>query len=295
MVALRVTSGQLFADYNVAGSITTNSLNCVAKSGDTMTGKLILPASTTLSAPLNIPHGTDPASPVNGDLWLNGTLRYRDQAGNTRFVADINRPNSFTQNQIITAGAATTAAALRITQEGTGESLRVEDESNPDATPFVISNTGRVGIGTAPDATVGLKLDSTGVKFNDDTIQTTSAARNGSTSLGYTGTGTGGTVTQLTDKSTGVTLDKLCGQITTSNASLGHGTSVSFVLTNNKISPQDVVIVNIASGATTNSYIVTVEQVNNGSCRIQIRNIQSSGSLSEAIVLNFAVIKAVNA
>jgi hypothetical protein len=294
MVALRVTSGQLLADYNVAGSITTNSLNCVAKSGDTMTGKLILPASTTLSAPLNIPHGTDPASPVNGDLWLNGTLRYRDQAGNTRFVADINRPNSFTQNQIITAGAATTAAALRITQEGTGESLRVEDESNPDATPFVISNTGRVGIGTAPDATVGLKLDSTGVKFNDDTIQTTSAARNGSTSLGYTGTGTGGTVTQLTSKSTSVTLDKLCGQITMNNAALAQNTTVSFTLNNTNINSTDVIIVNVQSGATANAYTAFVEAVNTGSCRIHLRN-SSSGSLSEAVVLNFAVIKAVNA
>ena len=33
--------------------------------------------------------------------------------------------------------------------------------------------TGKLGIGTAPDATVGLKLDSTGVKFSDNSIQTT--------------------------------------------------------------------------------------------------------------------------
>lgn len=32
--------------------------------------------------------------------------------------------------------------------------------------------SGKVGIGTAPDATVGLKLDSTGVKFDDGSIQT---------------------------------------------------------------------------------------------------------------------------
>lgn len=38
--------------------------------------------------------------------------------------------------------------AVRITQTGTGNALLVEDETNPDLTPVVISATGRVGIGT---------------------------------------------------------------------------------------------------------------------------------------------------
>ena len=37
--------------------------------------------------------------------------------------------------------------ALRITQTGTGNALVVEDSANPDATPFVVDNTGIVGIG----------------------------------------------------------------------------------------------------------------------------------------------------
>lgn len=39
--------------------------------------------------------------------------------------------------------------------------------------------SGKVGIGTTPDATVGLKLDSTGVKFSDGSIQTTAATGGG--------------------------------------------------------------------------------------------------------------------
>lgn len=39
--------------------------------------------------------------------------------------------------------------ALRITQTGTGDALRVEDSANPDSTPFVVSALGSVGIGTA--------------------------------------------------------------------------------------------------------------------------------------------------
>ena len=59
--------------------------------------------------------------------------------------------NSFTTNQVI--DASTSAAALRITQRGSGEAFRVEDETNPDSTPFVIHTTGLVGIGTAsPDS-----------------------------------------------------------------------------------------------------------------------------------------------
>ena len=40
-----------------------------------------------------------------------------------------------------------TTPALRITQTGTGNALEVEDSANPDATPFVVTATGSVGIG----------------------------------------------------------------------------------------------------------------------------------------------------
>lgn len=113
--------------------------------------------------------------------------------------------------------------------------------------------------------------------------------------FGYGGTGTGGTVTQLTSKSTGVTLNKLCGQITMNNATLNRGTSVSFMLTNSFIDTTDVVVVNIASGATAGAYVVTVEVIAAGSCNISIHNNASGVDYSEAVVLNFVVIKAVNA
>ncbi len=112
--------------------------------------------------------------------------------------------------------------------------------------------------------------------------------------MGYGGASTGGTVTQDTSKSTGVTLNKLCGQITMHNAALSQDTSVSFVLTNSYIDITDVLIVNIASGGTAGAYATQVELISSGSCRISLFN-HSSGSLSEALVLNFAVIKAVNA
>jgi hypothetical protein len=105
--------------------------------------------------------------------------------------------------------------------------------------------------------------------------------------VGYS---TGGTVTQLTSKSTGVTLNKACGRITMNNAALGASTSVAFTLTNSAIAATDNVTVSIASGATAASYVVCVDAIAAGSCRIHVRNV-SAGSLSEAIVLGFTVLK----
>ncbi len=111
--------------------------------------------------------------------------------------------------------------------------------------------------------------------------------------VGYT-TGAGGTVTQATSKATGVTLNKTTGTITMNAAALAATTSVGFTLTNSLIAATDVVLVSIKSGATADSYTVTVDAVAAGSCRISLRNV-TAGSLSEAVVLSFAVIKGVAA
>ena len=99
-----------------------------------------------------------------------------------------------------------------------------------------------------------------------------------------------GTVTQLTDKSTGVTINASAGQITMSNATLNATTNVSFTMTNNKVGPKDVIIVNVAGGVASNvTYNCWVSGHASGSCSFVLRNI-SAGNLSEAVVLNFAVI-----
>ena len=101
------------------------------------------------------------------------------------------------------------------------------------------------------------------------------------------------TVTQLTDKSTGVTINASAGRITMSNATLNATTNVAFTMTNNKVSAKDVVIVNVAGGVASNvTYNCWVSGHTAGSCAFVLRNI-SAGSLSEAVVLNFAIIHCV--
>ena len=106
-------------------------------------------------------------------------------------------------------------------------------------------------------------------------------------------TGEGGTVTQATSKATGVTLDKKCGQITMHNASLAADTTVSFTLTNTTIVATDLLVLNHVSGGTAGSYLLNA-QAAAGSASINVRNI-TAGSLGEAIVIGFAVVKAVTA
>lgn len=100
----------------------------------------------------------------------------------------------------------------------------------------------------------------------------------------------GGTVTQATSKSTGVTLDRPCGQITTHNEALAAATAVSFTLTDSQIAPTDLILINHAAGGTTGAYLFGA-RASSGSAVITIRNV-TGGSLSEALVLSFAVIKA---
>jgi hypothetical protein len=107
--------------------------------------------------------------------------------------------------------------------------------------------------------------------------------------LGYT-TAAQGTVTQLTSKSTAVTLNKSAGRITMNNASLATATNATFTLNNNLISANDTVILTISGGqATAGSYNVFANALSAGSVSISLRNI-SGGSLSEAVEINFALI-----
>ena len=123
-----------------------------------------------------------------------------------------------------------------------------------------------------------------------ESVKSTSA----SGGIGYA-TGAGGVVTQATSKSTGVTLDKVCGTITMHNATLTHQTPVAFTLTNSAIEATDVVAVCVKSGGTAGAYLVSAGAVAAGSCSITLFNCQTAGNLSEAVVLQFAVIKAVAA
>jgi hypothetical protein len=107
--------------------------------------------------------------------------------------------------------------------------------------------------------------------------------------FGYTAAAQG-TVTQATSKSTAVTLNASAGRITMNNASLATATNATFTFNNSLISANDTIILTISGGQTTpGSYNCFANALGAGTVSITLRNI-SGGSLSEAVVINFALI-----
>ena len=83
---------------------------------------------------------------VYSNIAVSGTSRYNFYAAGTA-------PNYFGGSTVISV-TDNTNAALRVTQLGTGNSLEIEDSTNPDATPFVVDANGRTIVGyTAAVAT----------------------------------------------------------------------------------------------------------------------------------------------
>jgi len=204
------TAGTVAAgdDSRITGALQT--------SGGTMTGRIIAAADNTI-AKISLGArtvGSSPTALVDGDLWISnqGALSYRDSTGPTsRAVAATSLSNTFNQPQTIgstaNAGAVlsvsnsgtrevvtisntatSTSDAVVITNLGSGNSLVVNDETTPDSTRFAVANNGRVGIGVAPDASVALAVDSTGIKFSDNSVQTT-AGLTGTVGIANGGTG----------------------------------------------------------------------------------------------------------
>ena len=188
--------------------------------------------------------------------------------------------------------------------------------------PLIVDSSGNVGIGRT--AAAGYKFQTSGtIGANDGTVEVFMApvagsnasiignvtnhdlvfyqnnseafrvdtSKNvlvkGSGGLGY-GTGSGGTVAQLTSKGTGVTLNKFNGVITMNNAALAAGASVSFVVTNSVITSWDTVVLKPSNA----NYRAHVTDNSIGSFTVIITNI-SGGSLSEAVQISFTILKTV--
>lgn len=149
---------------------------------------------------------------------------------------------------------------------------------------------GAIGLFDGADWHYTVMADDAGdlVLDNDLTVPGDLAVTGTGTFTGKIGYAGGGSVTQLTSKATGVTLDELTGDITMNAAALAAGVNVSFVLTSNKIAAGDVMILNHISGGTLGAYHLN-GRCAAGSATIDVRNL-TAGSLSEAIVLRFAVL-----
>ena len=107
-------------------------------------------------------------------LGVTTLLVYNPSSGNLG-IGTTNPTSKLTVGgDVLVSGVSTISvnssnSALRITQLGSGNAILVEDSTNPDATPFVVTNTGDIGIGTLTPTT---KLSIDGViSFSDSNIK----------------------------------------------------------------------------------------------------------------------------
>lgn len=117
---------------------------------------------------------------------------------------------------------------------------------------------------------------------SNDTLTTTDK-------VGYA-TGAGGAVTQITSRTTGVTLNTICGAITLVSAA-GSATFATFTVTNSTVAATDTIVLSQKSG--TDLYHLNVTAVAAGSFNISFAT--TGGTTTETPVINFAVVKAVAA
>jgi len=178
-----------------------------------------------------------------------------------------------------------------------GRFTTIESTVTTGTAPFTVASTTNVvnlnasslnGATFASPGSIGSSVAGSGA-FTTVTA-TTSVKASGSGGVGYnTGAAAGGTVTQLVSRTTGVTLNKITGQITLFTAAGDNTQWLTFTVTNSTVVATDVVIV--TGDTATNKYIANVSNVTAGSFDITYF---SFGTAIDAPTFNFAVIKGSN-
>ena len=275
------TNGNLVLSPNGTGSV---SMTKVAVTGGTITGITDLAvadggtgASDASGARTNLGLGSIATQNSNNVSITGGSIT------GVVFTGSFSGITSITSDGFYTSDA---AAGLSLTGNdllADGTDTNIDIDITPKGTGEV--NLPKVDIdgGAIDGTTVGAATPAAGTFTN--ALATSQ--------VGFT-TGNGGTVTQITSRTTGVTLNAPSGQITLVADSISGLSSQEFTLTNSYIAATDVVLVSFASGLTATTYDVTVTATAAGSCKISVHNVNNSATPTDTPVINFVVFKGVN-
>jgi hypothetical protein len=275
------TGSVTLSSSDVTTALTYTPVN---RAGDTMTGKLNLPAVTTAASPINLGLGattTAPTSPVDGDVWVNATngLQFR-VSGATRTTAALQTAQSFSALQTfnsgitcsigavtfgqtasaITLGAATSTGTITVGQT-TGASQTLNIQSGALTTGFTKTiNIGANGLSGSTTTMVIGSANGTTVAANGSwTFPSTITGSISGTAANVTGTvaiangGTGQTTRQAA-------MDALAGAVTSGQYLRGDGTDVVM----SAIQVADVPTLNQNTTGTASNVTGTVAVANGG-------------------------------
>ena len=229
---------------------------------------------------------------VATNFTATGNVIANSISGNT-ITGNINFPGTITANNIHLANTVVNDGLVTSSNVQAGYIIA---NTSLISGAITISNNSIYSTNTAQDINFGQLAATANINFNRVSIFNKPITANAGIILNDGGlyqynTANNSTVTQATSKSTGVTCNGRTGQITTSNAALAGGRSVTFTVTNNQVvSTKDIVMVTIASGATADTYQVVCTGVSVGSFNITISNVSAS-SQSDTLVINFAIIR----
>ena len=232
--------------------------------------------SNNVSFPLNTATNSgnvlNPA--VTGPLTVTSTSASAlavGRQGATNPVLQVNAATSSVVTGVsITGAAAAGGVAVAAISSGTNESLTLDAKGSGSIT-LQGTATGNIVLGA----------NCTGVTL----LTTGSIKSSGTTGIGYA-SGAGGTIAQITSRTTGVTLSKTSGQITLVSAA-GSATPFTFTVTNTLVAATDTIIVSQVSG--TDAYSAVVSAVAGGSYKLTITDL--TGTTVETPVFNVIVIK----
>jgi len=234
------------------------------------------------------------------EIWLDGTYRVTLKSRSTNlsdspatgttqtgWPIDTVGDDALTAASIAVTGAVT-AATSTTTGATTGNTL-VSTTSVTCAT--VVASGGMTANSVAATSYTGTTADFSGAATAASVTTSGAIRSSGTGGIGYA-TGAGGAVVQATSKVTAFTLSKTCGTIQFAADALGADTtSGGTVWTNTTIAANDLVVFTHSSGGTLGAYSIACTPAS-GSATIYIRN-NTPGSLSEAPIFRFAVIKGV--
>lgn len=159
--------------------------------------------------------------------------------------------------------------------------LAYDGVAGPTVSLASLALTGSLSVGTTSTLT--------GAVTGASSIKSTNATAG----VGY-GTGAGGAVTQITSASTGVTLNKVTGQITTVALTTAAAAEERFTVTNSAVAATDTIVLGTTyNGAGT--AILSVQKIAAGAFDVVISNVHAANAFDALMVINFTVIKGVAA
>jgi hypothetical protein len=190
-----------------------------ALAGATFTGLVTTVAPTTTTAGLNLPHGTAPTTPVNGDLWTTSSGLFFRINGGTQSACDLGSTQTISGNKTfsnasLTLGNSTAAATYNL---GTGATLTATTKAINIGTNGVSGSTTNITLGSTT-GTNAITLNGPTTLNGTITTASTSITLGNNTAASTVNVGTGATISGST-KSVNIGTAGVAGS--TTNVTIG--------------------------------------------------------------------------